>query len=74
MTEKPFDPKDVHTFGSKEREIDRTAEMVVDLASRGHIARAIWLIYDSNRYDGNALKFLAQRVEAWSKEPNPRPQ
>ena len=69
-----YDPKAVHSYGSKERELDRTAEMVVDLASRGHIARAIWLIHDGNRFDAEAMKFLAQRVEAWSKDPHPRMQ
>lgn len=68
----PYDPKAIHRYGSKEREVDRTAEMVVDLARRGHIARAIWLIYDGNRFDAETMRFLAQRVEAWSKEPHPR--
>ncbi len=72
-TLRPYDPRAIHLYGSKERELDRTAEMVVDLARRGHIARAIWLIYDGNRFDAEAMKFLAQRVEDWSKDPHPRP-
>jgi hypothetical protein len=67
-----YDPKAIHRYGSKERELDRTAEMIVDLHKRGHIARAIWLIHDGNRFDAGAMKFLAERVEAWSKDPNPR--
>lgn len=51
-------------FGSRERELDRTAEMVIDIAKRGDIHLAIWLIYDSNRYDAESMKFLAERVEA----------
>ncbi len=31
-------------YGSKEQELDRTAEMVVDLCRSGKIANAIWLI------------------------------
>lgn len=50
-------------FGSKEAELDRTAEMVIDLASRGEIAQAIWLIYDSNRLDSASMKFLAELVQ-----------
>lgn len=50
--------------GSKERELDRTAEMVLDLARNGQVHLAIWLIYDSNRYDAESMKFLAERVQA----------
>ena len=50
-------------YGSKERELDRTAEMVVDLCRSGKIANAIWLIYDSNRFDSVSMKFLAERVQ-----------
>lgn len=67
-----MNPNNIHRYGSKERELDRTAEMIVDLHKRGHIARAIWLIYDGNRFDAEAMKFLAERVEAWSKDPHPR--
>lgn len=55
-------------FGSKEQELDRTAEMVVDLASEGRIEFAIWLIYDSNRFDAASMKFLAERVQARAQE------
>lgn len=50
-------------FGSKERELDRTAEMVLDLCRRGQVHSAIWLIHDSNRHDTESMKFLAQRVQ-----------
>ena len=50
-------------YGSKEQELDRTAEMVVDLCRSGKIALAIWLIYDSNRFDSSSMKFLAERVQ-----------
>jgi hypothetical protein len=53
-------------FGSRQAEIDRTAEMIVDLSKKGQIALAIWLIYDSNRFDPDSMKFLAERVEARS--------
>ena len=52
-----------YRYGSKERELDRTAEMVVDLCRSGKIAYAIWLIYDSNRFDSASTKFLAERVQ-----------
>ena len=50
-------------YGSKELELDRTAEMVVDLCRSGKISNAIWLIYDSNRFDSASMKFLAERVQ-----------
>ena len=50
-------------YGSKELELDRTAEMVVDLCRSGKIANAIWLIYDGNRFDSASMKFLAERVQ-----------
>ena len=53
----------VYLYGSKEQELDRTAEMVVDLCRSGKIANAIWLIYDSNRFDSASMKFLAERVQ-----------
>jgi hypothetical protein len=59
----PFNPADVGTFGSKDREIDRTAEMVIDLTRGGRLDLAIWLIHDSNRTDAASLRFLAERVE-----------
>lgn len=54
-------------YGTKEREIDRTAEMVVDLSRQGKIDQAIWLIHDSNRFDAASMKLLAERVQARSK-------
>lgn len=57
---------DIYRFGSKERELDRTAEMVVDLHMQGKIAEAIWLIHDGNRFDAASMKFLAERVDVWS--------
>jgi len=59
----PFDPTAITTFGTKEREIDRTAEMVVSLTRSGRLDLAIWLIHDSNRTDAASMKFLAERVE-----------
>lgn len=59
-----YDPASISTFGSKEREVDRTAEMVITLARSGRLDLAIWLIYDSNRFDAESMKFLAERVEA----------
>ena len=36
-----YDPASISTFGSKEREVDRTAEMVITLARSGRqIGRA----------------------------------
>jgi hypothetical protein len=58
-----FDPEAVTRFGTKEREIDRTAEMVVSLTRSGRLDLAIWLIHDSNRTDAASMKFLAERVE-----------
>ena len=59
-------------FGSKERELDRTAEMVVDLAREGRIEFAIWLIYDSNRFDAASMKFLAERVQVRARRKRER--
>ena len=59
--------KDIYKHGSAAAELDRTAEMVVDLHKQGKIASAIWLIHDGNRFDAASMKFLAERVEAWSK-------
>lgn len=59
----PFDPAAITNFGTKEREIDRTAEMVVSLNRQGRLDLAIWLIHDSGRTDAASLKFLAERVE-----------
>jgi hypothetical protein len=64
----PYDHKAVGRYGSKEREIDRTAEMVIDLAAQGELASAIWLIHDGNRFDRASMKFLAERVEARTKK------
>lgn len=49
--------------GSKERELDRTAEMILDLCEKGTVHLAIWLIHDSNRFDAGSMKFLAERVQ-----------
>jgi hypothetical protein len=59
----PFDPAAINDWGTKEREIDRTAEMVVSLNRSGRLDLAIWLIHDSNRTDAASMKFLAERVE-----------
>lgn len=49
--------------GTREGEISRTAEMVVDLALAGKVDQAIWLIFDSNRFDENSMKYLAMCVQ-----------
>lgn len=54
-------------YATKEVEIDRTAEMVIDLAKQGKIDQAIWLIHDSNRFDAASMKLLAERVQARTK-------
>jgi hypothetical protein len=55
--------------GTRVGEIDRTAEMIVELARQGHIDRAIWLIHDSNRFDAPSIKLLAERVQAHVAKP-----
>lgn len=50
-------------YGSKAAELWRTAEMVVELSQEGKIDLAIWLIYDSNRYDAASMKMLAEYVQ-----------
>ena len=48
---------------NRKQEINRTAEMVVDMATNGDIDRAIWFIYDSNRLDAPSMKLLAELVQ-----------
>jgi len=51
-------------IGGRLAEIDRTAELVLSLSKAGKTAEAIWLIFDSQRFDAPSFKFLAERVQA----------
>lgn len=53
----------IFKYGSKEREIDRTAEMFLDLCKNGKPQYAFWLVHDSNRFDPESMKFLAERIQ-----------
>lgn len=50
-------------YGSKEQEMDRTAEMFLDLCNKGQPHLAFWLVVDSNRIDYDSLKFIANRIQ-----------
>lgn len=49
--------------GTKEGELDRTAEMYLDLCEQGKFEFAFWIIYDSNRFDAPSMKHLGERIQ-----------
>lgn len=65
MTERPR-----ARYGSKEAELLRTAEMYVDLCRKDDFHLALWLVYDSNRYDVESLKYMATEVQRLWEEIN----
>lgn len=49
--------------GTKEGELDRTAEMYVDLCKQGKFEFAFWIIHDSNRFDAASMKYLGEQIQ-----------
>lgn len=64
LSRDPFEPGP----GSLENELQRTAEMYLDMCDNDKPHMALWFLYDCNRYDARSLKRLCEIVEQRFKE------